>query len=127
MKHKRICRYRQKTTMFLLTFLNFADRTKSGPVVMVEPDRCLYFIFQIVRVGCFRCDESIKCELSTEEEIGNEDVEGRFTVDCCLGVDVFEKAFLLLAGEMNYLKEEMQKTNKTRKKYEKTILVLPFR
>ena len=48
---------------------------------MAEPDRRLYLVFQIVRVGRFRCDEGIECELGAEAETGDEAVEGGFAVD----------------------------------------------
>ena len=67
---------------------------------MTEPDRRLYLVFQVIGVGCFRCDESIKRELCAEAKAGDEAVEGRFAVDSCPCIDVLEKAFLLLAGEL---------------------------
>ena len=58
-------------------FLNFADRTeKSGSAVMAGPDRGLLFVFQIVRVGCFRGDEGIESELCAEAEACDEAVDG---------------------------------------------------
>ena len=70
------------------------------PCRMAEPDRGLYLVFQVVRVGCFRCDEGIECELCAEAETGDEAVEGGLTVDGCPGINVLEKSFLLLAGEL---------------------------
>lgn len=82
-------------------FLNFADRTGNPTLpLLAEPDRGLYLVFQVVRVGCFRCNECIKCELCAEAEAGDEAVEGRFSVDRCPGIDILDKPFLLLAGEL---------------------------
>lgn len=78
---------------------------ESGPAVMAESDRSLYFIFQVVRIRCFRCDEGIERELSAEAEAGDEAVEGGLTVDGCPGIDVLEETFLLLAGEL--IREEV--------------------
>ena len=78
---------------------------KSGPAVMAELDRGLLFVFQIVRVWRFRCDEGIECELRTQAEAGDEAVEGGFAVDGCPGVDILDKPFLLLAGE--FIREEV--------------------
>ena len=72
---------------------------------MAEPDRGLYFAFQIICVGCFRCDEGIECELRAEAEAGDEAVEGEFPVDGCPGIDVLEESFLLRAGEL--IREEV--------------------
>ena len=72
---------------------------------MAESDRRLYFIFQVVRIRCFRCDEGIERELSAEAEAGDEAVEGGLTVDGCPGIDVLEETFLLLAGEL--IREEV--------------------
>ena len=72
---------------------------------MAEPDRCLYLVFQVVRVGGFRCDEGIECELSAEAEAGDEAVEGRFTVDGCPGINVLDEPFLFLAGK--FIREEV--------------------
>ena len=106
MKHKRICRYRQKPAIFLLTFLNFADRTeKSGSAVLAEPDRGLYPVFQVVHIGRLRSDESIERELSAEAKAGDEAVEGGFAINGCPGIDVLEESFLLLAGE--FIREEI--------------------
>ena len=55
---------------------------------MAEPDRGLYLVFQIVRMGGFRCNEGIEYELCTEAEAGDEAVEGGFSVDCCPDIDV---------------------------------------
>ena len=72
---------------------------------MAEPDRCLYLVFQIVRVGCFRCNEGIECELSAEAEAGDEAVEGGLSIDRGPGIDVLEESFLFLAGEL--IREEV--------------------
>lgn len=106
MKHKRICRYRQKPAIFLLTFLNFADRTeKSGSAVLAEPDRGLYPVFQVVHIGHLRSDESIERELCAEAEAGDEAVEGGFTVDGCPSIDILKEPFLFLSGEL--IREEV--------------------
>lgn len=65
----------------------------------------LYLVFQVVRVGGFRCDESIECELRAEAEACDEAVEGGFAVDGCPGVDVLDEPFFLLAGE--FIREEI--------------------
>ena len=67
---------------------------------MAASDRLLYFVFQIVRVWRFRCDEGIECELRTQAEAGDEAVEGGFAVDGCPGIDILEETFLLLTGEL---------------------------
>ena len=72
---------------------------------MAEPDRGLYLVFQIVRVWCFRGDEGIKRELCAEAEAGDEAIEGGLAVDGCLGVDILEETFLLLAGKL--IREEV--------------------
>ena len=72
---------------------------------MAESDRRLYFIFQVVRIRCFRCDEGIERELSAEAEAGDEAVEGGFAINGCPGIDVLEESFLLLAGE--FIREEI--------------------
>lgn len=72
---------------------------------MAEPDRCLYLVFQVVRIRCFRCDEGIECELRAEAEAGDEAVEGGLSVDGCPGIDILDKPFLLLAGEL--IREEV--------------------
>ena len=87
-------------------FLNFADRTeKSGPAVVAEPDCLLYLVFQIVRVGCFRCNEGIECELRAEAEAGDKAIEGGLAVDGCPDINILEETFLLLAGEL--IREEV--------------------
>lgn len=92
--------------IFTNFFLNFADRTKkSGLAVVAEPDCGSYLVFQIVRVGCFRCNEGIECELSAEAEAGDEAVECGLAVDGCPGIDVLEESFLFLAGEL--IREEV--------------------
>ena len=75
------------------------------PCRMAEPDRGLYLVFQIVRVGCFRCDKGIERELCAQAEAGDEAVECGLAVDGCPGIDVLEKAFLFLAGEL--IREEV--------------------
>lgn len=65
----------------------------------------LYFVFQVVGVRCFRCNESIECELCAEAEAGDEAVKGGLSVDGCPGIDVLEESFLLLAGEL--IREEV--------------------
>lgn len=65
----------------------------------------LYFVFQVVGVRCFRCNEGIKCELCAEAEAGDEAVEGRLAVDGCPCIDIPDEAFLLLAGEL--IREEV--------------------
>ncbi len=72
---------------------------------MAEPDRGLLFVFQIIRIGCFRCDEGIECKLCAEAEAGDEAIEGGFTVDGCPGIDVLDESFLLLTGEL--IREEV--------------------
>ena len=59
----------------------------------------LYFVFQIVHVGCFRGNKGIESELCAEAEAGNEAVEGGLAVDGSPGIDILEEAFLFLAGE----------------------------
>ena len=65
----------------------------------------LYLVFQIIRIGCFRCDESIERELCAEAEAGDEAVEGGFTVDGCPCIDILKKTFLFLASE--FIREEV--------------------
>ena len=72
---------------------------------MAEPDLCLYLVFQVIRVRCFRCDEGIKRELCAEAEAGDEAIEGGFAVDGCPGIDILDKPFLFLAGEL--IREEV--------------------
>ena len=72
---------------------------------MAEPDCGSYFVFQIVRVWRFRCDEGIECELRTEAEAGDEAVEGGLAINGCPGIDVLDESFLLLAGEL--IREEV--------------------
>ena len=72
---------------------------------MAEPDRRLYFVFQVVQIGCFRGDEGIKHELGAEAEAGDEAVEGGFTVDRCSCIDILDESFLFLAGEL--IREEV--------------------
>ena len=67
---------------------------------MAEPDRGLLFVFQIIRIGCFRCDEGIECELRAEAEAGDEAVEGGFAVDGCPGIDVLKETFLFRTGDV---------------------------
>ena len=67
---------------------------------MAEPDCGSYFVFQIIRVGCFRCNKGIKCELCAEAEAGDEAVEGRFAVDGCSDINVLDESFLFLTGEL---------------------------
>ena len=74
------------------------------PCRMAEPDRGLYLVFQVVRVGCLRSDEGIERELCSEAEAGDEAVEGGFSVDGCPGIDILEESFLLLTGE--FIREE---------------------
>ena len=78
---------------------------QSGPAVVAEPDYCLYLVFQIVRVGCFRCDEGIKCELCAESEAGDEAVEGGLPVDGRPGINILDEPFLFLARE--FIHEEV--------------------
>ena len=42
---------------------------------MEEPDHILLFVFQVVRVWCFRCEKGIECELCAEAEAGDEAIE----------------------------------------------------
>ena len=72
---------------------------------MTEPDRRLYLVFQVIDVGCFRCDESIKRELCAEAKAGDEAVEGRFAVDGCPDINVLDESFLFLTGEL--IREEI--------------------
>ena len=82
-------------------FLNFADRTeKSGPAVMAAPDLCLYLVFQVVRVRCFRGNKGIERELCAEAEAGDETIESRFAVDGCPGIYILDKPFLFLSREL---------------------------
>lgn len=67
---------------------------------MAEPDRYLYLVFQVVGVGRFRSNKSIKSELCVEAEACDETVECGLTVDGSPGINVLEKTFLLLAGEL---------------------------
>ena len=67
---------------------------------MTEPDRRLYLVFQVIGVGCFRCDESIKRELCAEAEAGDEAVEGGFAINGCPGINVLDESFLFLTGEL---------------------------
>ena len=67
---------------------------------MAEPDCCLYFVFQVIRVGCFRCNKGIKCKLRSQPEAGDKAVEGGLPVNRSPGIDVSEETFLLLAGEL---------------------------
>lgn len=78
---------------------------ESGPAVVAEPDCGSYFVFQIVRVWRFRCDEGIECELRTQAEAGDEAVEVGFAVDGCPGIDVLKETFLFLTGEL--IREEV--------------------
>lgn len=92
--------------IFTNFFLNFADRTeKSGSAVLAEPDRGLYLVFQVVHIGRLRSDESIERELSAEAKAGDEIIEGGLAVDGCPGIDILDKPFLFLAGEL--IREEV--------------------
>lgn len=71
---------------------------KSGAAVMAEPDRCLYLVFQVVRVWCLRGNEGIKCELCAEAETGDEAIEGRLSVNRCPGIGILDKAPLFFTG-----------------------------
>lgn len=82
-----------------------ALKPQSGPAVMAEPDRGLLFVFQVVRVGRFRCDEGIERKLRTEAEAGDEAIEGGLPVDGCPGIDILDKSFLLLPREL--IREEV--------------------
>ena len=86
-------------------FLNFADRIEKSGSAVIEPDCGLLFVFQIVRVGCFRVNEGIECELCAEAKAGDEAVEVGFAIDGCPGIDILEKSFLLLTGE--FIREEV--------------------
>ena len=72
---------------------------------MAEPDHGLYLVFQVVRVGGFRCNEGIEGKLRAQAEAGNEAIEGGFIVDGSPGVDVLKEAFLLLTGKL--IREEV--------------------
>ena len=72
---------------------------------MAEPDCGSYFVFQIIRVGCFRCNKGIKCELCTEAEAGDEAVEGGLAINGCPGINVLDEPFLFLAGK--FIREEV--------------------
>ena len=72
---------------------------------MAEPDCGSYFVFQIVRVWRFRCDEGIECELCAEAESGDEAVEGGLSIDRGPSIDILDESFLLLAGEL--IREEV--------------------
>ena len=78
---------------------------ESGPAVVAEPDCGSYFVFQIVRVWRFRCDEGIECELCAEAESGDEAVEGGLSIDRGPSIDILDESFLLLAGEL--IREEV--------------------
>ena len=92
--------------IFTNFFLNFADRTKkSGLAVVAESDCGSYLVFQIIRIGRFRCDKGIECELCAEAEAGDEIIEGGLAVDGCPRIDILYEAFLLLAGEL--IREEV--------------------
>ena len=65
----------------------------------------LYFVFQVVGVRCFRCNEGIECELCSEAEAGDEAIEGGLTIDGCPGIDVLKETFLFLTGEL--IREEV--------------------
>ena len=45
--------------------------------------------------------KGIERELCTEAKAGDKAVEGGFAVDGCPGIDVLEKAFLLLSGKLS--------------------------
>ena len=90
--------------MIICLFTVFDRKEKIRPCRMAEPDCGSYFVFQIVRVGCFRCYEGIECELCSEAEAGDEAIKGRLAVDGCPGIDVLEEALLFLAGE--FIREE---------------------
>lgn len=72
---------------------------------MAESDRCLYLVFQIVRIGCFRCNECVECKLRSQPKAGDEAVEGGLTVDRCPGVDILDESLFLLAREL--IREEV--------------------
>ena len=92
--------------IFTNFFLNFADRTKkSGLAVVAEPDCGSYLVFQIIRIGRFRCDKGIECELCAEAEAGDEIIEGGLTIDGCPGIDILEEPFLFLTGK--FIHEEV--------------------
>ena len=104
---KEFCRYRQKPAILLLTSFQILPIGQNNPALplLAEPDCLLYFVFQVVGVRCFRCNESIECELCAEAEAGDEAVKAGLSVDGCPGIDVLEESFLLLAGEL--IREEV--------------------
>ena len=104
---KEFCRYRQKPAILLLTSFQILPIGQNNPALplLAEPDCMLYFVFQVVGVRCFRCNEGIECELCSEAEAGDEAIEGGLTIDGCPGIDVLEETFLLLAGEL--IREEV--------------------
>lgn len=104
---KEFCRYRQKPAILLLTSFQILPIGQNNPALplLAEPDCLLYFVFQVVGVRCFRCNEGIECELCSEAEAGDEAIEGGFAVDGCPGVDVLDEPFFLLAGEL--IREEI--------------------
>ena len=57
-------------------------------------------VFQVVRIGGFRCDKSIERELCAETEAGDETVEGGFAIDGCPRIDILEEAFPRLTREL---------------------------
>ena len=107
MKHKRICRYRQKPAILLLTSFQILPIGQNNPALplLAEPDCMLYFVFQVVGVRCFRCNEGIECELCSEAEAGDEAIEGGLTIDGCPGIDVLEESFFLFSGKL--IREEV--------------------
>ena len=98
---KEFCRYRQKPAILLLTSFQILPIGQNNPALplLAEPDCLLYFVFQVVGVRCFRCDEGIDCELCPAE-IGDEAIGSGFAVDECPGIEIPEEPFLLLAEEL---------------------------
>lgn len=72
---------------------------------MAEPDLGLYFVFQVVRIGCFRCDKGIERELRAEAKAGDETVEGGLSVDRRPGINVLDKSFLFFTRQ--FIREEV--------------------
>ena len=104
---KEFCRYRQKPAILLLTSFQILPIGQNNPSLplLAEPDCLLYFVFQVVGVRCFRCNEGIECELCSEAEAGDEAIEGGLTIDGCPGSDVLEESFFLFSGKL--IREEV--------------------
>ena len=104
---KEFCRYRQKPAILLLTSFQILPIGQNNPALplLAEPDCMLYFVFQVVGVRCFRCNEGIECELCSEAEAGDEAIEGGLTIDGCPGIDVLEESFFLFSGKL--IREEV--------------------